>query len=247
VDGAEDLFRYTGHERDVNCEGCDPEGLDDLDYMQARMYSPAVGRFLGVDPLRSSISSRPLTWNKYIYARGNPLVFVDPDGGQERSTVQAPVLDPIKILKDPLGSLLGRGALYLVDSDTEKRLRAIRESSERAAAITGVARSLLPKDASKALSEIESGENRPNVRDPDDYDNDGRGGTFILPTHDENGDPITYTEHTVNPKDPVRGHDKKRFVTGSDGSIYYTEDHYESFKRVNSDQEFVRDVEPIEP
>jgi hypothetical protein len=28
VDGAENLFRYTGHERDANCEGCDPEGLD---------------------------------------------------------------------------------------------------------------------------------------------------------------------------------------------------------------------------
>jgi len=81
VDESENLFRYTGHERDVNCEdgGCAPEGQDDLDYMLARFYSPVMGRFLEVDeiPGRTSI---PQSWNLYAYSMGNPINLVDPEG-----------------------------------------------------------------------------------------------------------------------------------------------------------------------
>ena len=46
-----------------------------------------------------------------------------------------------------------------------------------------------------------------------------------LPTTDSNGNPITYKEWDVNNKQPgaFRG---ERFVTGSNGSIYYTDSHY---------------------
>lgn len=61
---------YTGH-RD------DPE--TGLTYMGARYYSPALGRFMGVDPVDVS-ESNPHSFNRYAYANNNPYTFVDPDG-----------------------------------------------------------------------------------------------------------------------------------------------------------------------
>jgi RHS repeat-associated protein len=73
-------MRFTGHERDRH----DGDGVgtgDDLDYMHSRYYSPIFGRFLSVDPKarRSSLGSAQ-RWNRYAYAVGSPLAFVDLDG-----------------------------------------------------------------------------------------------------------------------------------------------------------------------
>lgn len=54
----------------------------------------------------------------------------------------------------------------------------------------------------------------------------------ILPTYDMYGYPITYQEFDVNNRIPGQPRDAERFVVGSDGSVYYTDDHYRSFKRV---------------
>jgi RHS repeat-associated protein len=71
---AGETMKFTGHERDF-------APYDYQDYMHARYDNPYLGRFLSVDP--SGTSGRPLapqTWNRYAYARGNPLAFVDPNG-----------------------------------------------------------------------------------------------------------------------------------------------------------------------
>jgi guanyl-specific ribonuclease Sa len=47
-----------------------------------------------------------------------------------------------------------------------------------------------------------------------------------LPTTDAAGKPITYKEFDVNNKLPSSGRDAERFISGSDGSIYYTDSHY---------------------
>ena len=47
-----------------------------------------------------------------------------------------------------------------------------------------------------------------------------------LPPVDSNGNPITYQEWNINNKQPGANRDGERFVTGSDGSIYYTDSHY---------------------
>ena len=66
-----------------------------------------------------------------------------------------------------------------------------------------------------------------------DFDNTGEGGGEILPRKDANGKDITYKEFDINRKDPVTNNrDSKRFVSGSDGSVYYTDDHYMTFKRI---------------
>jgi RHS repeat-associated protein len=62
--------RFTGQERDPAIQ---------LDYFNARMLEPRVGRFTTSDPMFSP-SIDPQSWNRYAYVRNNPLVRVDPTG-----------------------------------------------------------------------------------------------------------------------------------------------------------------------
>ena len=49
--------------------------------MHARYYSAGMGRFLSLDPRRLRKGTRvPQRWNRYAYARNNPIKFLDPDG-----------------------------------------------------------------------------------------------------------------------------------------------------------------------
>jgi RHS repeat-associated protein len=81
----EDPKRFTGHERDYAPPGESAASTAYLDYMHARFYSPNVGRFLSVDPLlnlRRPLSD-PQRWNRYLYARNNPLSRFDPNGADD--------------------------------------------------------------------------------------------------------------------------------------------------------------------
>ena len=53
-----------------------------------------------------------------------------------------------------------------------------------------------------------------------------------LPQKDNKGNDINYREHDVNNKVQGEGRDSERFVTGSDGSVYYTDDHYGTFVKL---------------
>ncbi|MGW0248824.1 ribonuclease domain-containing protein [Nocardia goodfellowii] len=53
-----------------------------------------------------------------------------------------------------------------------------------------------------------------------------------LPRTDAAGKAITYQEWDVNPKQRNRSRDAERIVTGSDGSAWYTGDHYKTFTRM---------------
>lgn len=64
-----DPYKYTGHERD------EEEGLN-LDYMLARGYDPAIGRFLQIDPLANQFAE----WSPYNYTYNNPISYTDPTG-----------------------------------------------------------------------------------------------------------------------------------------------------------------------
>lgn len=63
--------QYTGHERD---------GEVGVDYFGARMYAPTLGRMPSVDPLYVGAIEDPQRWNRYAYARSNPVSMSDPDG-----------------------------------------------------------------------------------------------------------------------------------------------------------------------
>jgi RHS repeat-associated protein len=65
--------RFTGKERDTETG---------LDYFGARYYGANVGRFTAIDPVYTWQENLvdPQRWNRYAYARNNPLKYVDPDG-----------------------------------------------------------------------------------------------------------------------------------------------------------------------
>jgi RHS repeat-associated protein len=70
--GAGQARKFTGKERDAETG---------LDYFAARYFSAPLGRFTGVDPLHVRVAFvDPQQWNRYAYARNNPLRYLDPSG-----------------------------------------------------------------------------------------------------------------------------------------------------------------------
>uniref|UniRef100_UPI00257952C6 ribonuclease domain-containing protein n=1 Tax=Gordonia TaxID=2053 RepID=UPI00257952C6 len=53
-----------------------------------------------------------------------------------------------------------------------------------------------------------------------------------LPKTTSSGKRITYTEWDVNRREAGRSRDAERIVTGSDGSAWYTADHYNTFVQI---------------
>ena len=90
----------------------------------------------------------------------------------------------------------------------------------------------LGDEFTRALDDIDNGVPRPSVRNPKPFGNDGRGGTTRLPDADVAGDPISYTEDTVNPRPPGGTLDGGRIVVGSDGSVWATGDRFTTWVQV---------------
>jgi guanyl-specific ribonuclease Sa len=64
------------------------------------------------------------------------------------------------------------------------------------------------------------------------FHNEGRGGEQRLPQKDSEGRAVSYQEWDVNPKVHNVNRGAERLVTGSDGSAYYTSDHYRTFTKI---------------
>jgi RHS repeat-associated protein len=73
------MLEYTGHERDSATVGPQAGTARLPDYLHARYYDPSRGRFLSVDT-HLGTPAFPQSWNRYAYARSNPLKYVDPNG-----------------------------------------------------------------------------------------------------------------------------------------------------------------------
>jgi RHS repeat-associated protein len=73
AEGGSQPKRFAGKERD-NETG--------WDYFGARYYGSKIGRFTTTDPVYTWQENLldPQRWNRYAYARNNPLRYVDPDG-----------------------------------------------------------------------------------------------------------------------------------------------------------------------
>jgi len=66
----DNLDGFTGHIRDK---------ATGLNYMQARYYDPALGRFLSIDPVGFS-PDKPFMFGRYTYVGNDPVNGVDPFG-----------------------------------------------------------------------------------------------------------------------------------------------------------------------
>jgi len=66
----DNLDGYTGHIKDA---------ATGLNYMQARYYDPALGRFLSIDPVGFT-PDMPFMFGRYTYVGNDPVNAWDPDG-----------------------------------------------------------------------------------------------------------------------------------------------------------------------
>jgi len=93
----------------------------------------------------------------------------------------------------------------------------------------------LPKNVSEAFNKYTSNDWRGNVAGQSEGTKAGKSyknRDSKLPTVNSKGDNITYKEYDVNDKIPNMNRDAERLVRGSDGNIYYTNDHYGSFIKI---------------
>jgi ribonuclease T1 len=87
----------------------------------------------------------------------------------------------------------------------------------------GIEKSRLPREAIETLGLIKQGGPFPHTRDGVTFSN--REG--LLPRRERGW----YREYTV--KTPgARDRGPRRIVAGRDGTLYYTDDHYRSFRRI---------------
>jgi RHS repeat-associated protein len=93
---------------------------------------------------------------------------------------------------------------------------------------------LAPPLVRRVLDEIKNrnGSPPPGHKGGSTFRNDGRTGGEVLPRNDATGKPITYRKYDVNPYQSGVNRGGERIVRGSDGSAYYTNDHYRTFTRI---------------
>lgn len=89
--GAEDpYFQFTGHRFDEE---------SDLLYMQARYYSPRLGRFLTPDNVIPD-PLNPQSYNRYSYVYNNPIRLTDPSGNSPQDLKE---IETVEVYPPPPG------------------------------------------------------------------------------------------------------------------------------------------------
>jgi len=108
---------------------------DNLYYLRARYYDPGIGRFLSGDPIGARLGS-PNDQNRYIYARNNPIRYVDPLGlSSEGSTIAQDFASSTSSALSGLGAFAG----LAVRGPTTQTEKTIVATGATAAAVLYVA------------------------------------------------------------------------------------------------------------
>jgi RHS repeat-associated protein len=108
-------YQYTGQELDAESA---------LYNYGARYYDSIVGKFVSIDPVPSDqYLSDPQQQNRFAYARGNPIQYVDPDG---RKIVLVNSGEHQKRVLEELQSFFGDHAVVTTAIDTEHTLVSLR-------------------------------------------------------------------------------------------------------------------------
>jgi RHS repeat-associated protein len=116
--GATNKRQFTGHERD-------PES--GMDYMLARYYGSALGRFDSPDPGSDIRSEEPQSWNLYTYVRNNPILLVDPDGRRIKIDPDTGDKKKDKQIKKQIKKDLKKAAK--ADPSLKAMIKALKQSS----------------------------------------------------------------------------------------------------------------------
>ncbi len=136
--------------------------------------------------------------------------------------------------------LIGQGAATLADAETFALLMdgmgsGGKDSGNGVANNTLDSLNKLPSNAIEMYKKYEKSGWRGTV-EGQTYGTSA-GGKYLnrdskLPIVDNEGNPLTYREFDVNNKLPNANRDAQRFIVGSDGSIYYTDNHYLTFTKI---------------
>lgn len=72
---------FDGKEEYLNVEGANSNMVEanNLVYLRARYYDPALGRFPNLDPVEGTMEN-PQSLNRYSYVQDNPVNLTDPSG-----------------------------------------------------------------------------------------------------------------------------------------------------------------------
>ncbi|MGJ8663727.1 MAG: RHS repeat-associated core domain-containing protein, partial [Marinicella sp.] len=88
-------FGFTGYIKDDDTE---------LYYANARYYDSFTGRFLREDPFEGN-QNMPPTLHRYLYANGNPTVYIDPTGKVSKFNEWIEFLnEPVQIMNDEIAN-----------------------------------------------------------------------------------------------------------------------------------------------
>ena len=179
----------------------------------------------------SSAPSRPIDERSATASRSAknasrgviPITGVTPYAAIPAATASSSSTSPSKSAG---GTTCGRRMTTGVPSWISPRSKAMRASAT-------VENAAIPDRAWQTLEYIDAGDwpdaaDAPGTRGGQSWQN--RDGD--LPRKDGSGATITYQEWDVNPKKRGQSRDAERIVTGSDGSAWYTGDHYETFERM---------------
>ena len=152
---------------------------------------------------------------------------------KDKSARSKLIVSVLVLLVVGLGSLLGFESLGGSDGAAGTSTSVSSAPAGETVAPRGVVPAAIPQQAFDTLAEIDAG------GWPDSADAPGTKGGLAwqnrggdLPKTTPDGARIIYQEWDVNPKKRGESRDAERIVTGSDGSAWYTGDHYTSFIRM---------------
>jgi RHS repeat-associated protein len=134
------------------------ENLDQetgLQYLRARYYDPATGRFISRDPMRGTLTN-PITQNPYIYAGDNPTAYVDPSGQQAEEIIEEglPLLEKVAD-----GCAEGGMAAIRALGQLGQLLSEVEQNSTRIPSITQTATYRIPDGLNESLGLLQEVKN----------------------------------------------------------------------------------------